>query len=370
MILNDLTVFTFPAENALMIGIALILLYFAIVKKYEPLLLLPIGFGALMVNIPSISLMQEGGLFYTIYQLGIANGLFPCLIFIGIGAMCDFAALIERPWLLIFAAAGQIGIFIALLSALRLGFTPFEASSIGIIGAMDGPTAIYVSVKYANHLLGPITTSAYSYMSLVPLIQVPLCKALTTKSERLIRMDYEPKTYSRSIKIVFPIIVFLVVSIIVPMATPLIGCLMLGNLMKESGVVERLSRTAEQELTNIVTLLLGLTIGGTLSAENFLNIQTLIIFVLGLLAFVSGIAGGILLAKFVNFITHGKLNPLIGSCGISAFPMAARTAHIIGREEDPDNWLLMHALATNTGGQIASIIAGGVILTLVPLLLG
>jgi oxaloacetate decarboxylase beta subunit len=284
--------------------------------------------------------------------------------------MCDFGALIERPWLLIFAAAGQVGIFIALLSALRLGFTPFEASSIGIIGAMDGPTAIYVSVKYASHLLGPITTSAYSYMSLVPLIQVPLCKALTTKSERLIRMDYEPKAYSRSIKIFFPTIVFLVVSIIVPMATPLIGCLMLGNLMKESGVVERLSRTAEQELTNIVTLLLGLTIGGTLSAENFLNVQTLLIFTLGLLAFVSGIVAGILLAKLASFLTHGKINPLIGSCGISAFPMAARTAHIIGREEDPDNWLLMHALATNTGGQVASIIAGGVILTLVPLLLG
>jgi oxaloacetate decarboxylase beta subunit len=370
MIINDFTVFTFPVENVLMIGIALLLLYFAIVKNYEPLLLLPIGFGALMVNIPSISLMEEGGLFYTIYQLGIANGLFPCLIFIGIGAMCDFGALIERPWLLIFAAAGQVGIFIALLSALRLGFTPFEASSIGIIGAMDGPTAIYVSVKYASHLLGPITTSAYSYMSLVPLIQVPLCKALTTKSERLIRMDYEPKAYSRSIKIFFPIIVFLVVSIIVPMATPLIGCLMLGNLMKESGVVERLSRTAEQELTNIVTLLLGLTIGGTLSAENFLNVQTLLIFTLGLLAFVSGIVAGILLAKLASFLTHGKINPLIGSCGISAFPMAARTAHIIGREEDPDNWLLMHALATNTGGQVASIIAGGVILTLVPLLLG
>lgn len=369
MIFDYLTGFSIPFENFIMLGLALLLLYFAIIKKYEPLLLLPIGFGALMVNIPFISLMEEGELFYTIYQLGIANGLFPCLIFIGIGAMCDFGALIERPWLLVFAAAGQIGIFIVVISALWLGFTPLEASSIGVIGAMDGPTAIFVSAKYAKHLLGPITTSAYSYMALVPLIQTPLCKALIPKKERLIRMSYEPKSYPRIIRIVFPIVVFLLVSIIIPMATPLIGCLMLGNLMKESGVVERLSRTAENELTDIVTLLLGLTIGGTMSAANFLNIETLMIFMLGLIAFVSSIIAGILLAKFASFLTHGKVNPLIGSCGISAFPMAARTAHIIGREDDPDNWLLMHALAANTGGQIASIIAGGAILTFVPLLL-
>ncbi|MFQ6076803.1 MAG: sodium ion-translocating decarboxylase subunit beta, partial [Candidatus Bathyarchaeia archaeon] len=291
-------------------------------------------------------------------------------IFVGIGAMCDFGALIERPWLLVFAAAGQLGIFIALICAQLVGFSPLEASSIGIIGAMDGPTAIYVTAKYAKHLLGPIATCAYSYMSLVPILQVPLCKALTTRKERLIRMEYRPEAYPRLVRVLFPLIVFLLVCIVVPMATPLMGCLMLGNLMKESGVVDRLTRSAENEMVNIVTLLLGVTIGGTMVADRFLTFETLLIFALGLVAFVSALACGIVFAKVAAHLTKGRVNPLIGSCGVSAFPMAARTAHRVGREEDPDNWLLVHAMATNTGGQIASVVAGGAVLTFATMILG
>jgi len=354
----------------LMMGVGGLLIYLAIRRKYEPLLLIPIGFGIIMGNIPGGGLMQEGGLFRIIYDLGISNGLFPSLIFIGIGAMLDFSALLERPWLIIFAAAGQLGIFISLILAQLAGFTPYEASSIGIIGAMDGPTAIFVSAIYSPHLLGPIAVAAYSYMALVPVIQGPLCKILTTRKERLIRMPYEPRSFPRSVRVLFPIGVFVLVSSLLPMATPLMGSLMLGNLLKESGVVERLSRSAENELVNIVTLFLGLTIGGSLLSETFLTYETLLIFILGLVAFISGLSGGIIMAKIAAYITGGKVNPLIGSCGVSAFPMAARVVHRIGREEDPDNWLMPHALAANTGGQIASIIAGGVLLTLVPLLLG
>ena len=352
-----------------MIGVGCLLIYLAIRKRYEPLLLLPIGFGVIMVNIPGAALMEEGGIFRIIYDLGISNGLFPSLIFIGVGAMIDFGALFERPWLVVFATAGQLGVFVAIFLAQTAGFTPYEASSIGIIGAMDGPTAIFVSAIYAPHLLGPIAVAAYSYMSLVPVIQVPLLKLLTTRKERLIRMDFQPHSYPNSIRILFPIGVFILVSLLIPMATPLIGSLMLGNLLKESKVVERLASSAENELINIVTLLLGLTIGGTLVSENFLNYETLKIFVLGLLAFISSISFGILMAKIASYATGGKINPIIGSCGVSAFPMAARVAHQVGREEDLDNWLMPHALAVNTGGQIASIIAGGIILTLLPRLL-
>jgi sodium ion-translocating decarboxylase beta subunit len=353
-----------------MIGVGALLIYLAVRKEYEPLLLLPIGFGVIMVNIPGSGLMQEGGIFRIIYDAGISNGLFPSLIFIGVGSMIDFGALLERPWLVIFSAAGQLGIFVALIFAQLAGFTPYEASSIGIIGAMDGPTAIFVSAIYAPHLLGPIAVAAYSYMSLVPVIQVPLCKLLTSREERLIRMEYEPRSYPRVIRVLFPLGSFILISVLIPSATPLMGSLMLGNLLKESGVVDRLVKTSENELINVVTLLLGLTVGGTLVSERFLTYDTLIIFLLGLVAFVSGLSSGIILAKIASILTGGKINPLIGSCGVSAFPMAARVVHKLGREEDPDNWLMPHALAANTGGQIASIIAGGVILTLVPLLLG
>jgi oxaloacetate decarboxylase beta subunit len=344
--------------NAVMMCIGLVLIYIAISKEYEPLLLIPIGFGALLANIPYADLGGVGGILHTIKTFGIENELLPALLFIGIGAMSDFTSLIQNPILLIFAAAGQLGIFATINIALALGFTPLESSSIGIIGAMDGPTAIIVTQRFAPHLLGPITVCAYSYMSLVPLLQIPLSKLLTTKKERKIIMEHEVKKLPRIIRIFFPIAVFLLVSFIAPQGSLLIGTLMLGNLMKESGVVK-----------NLVTLLLGLSIGGTMTAESFLNFSTISILCLGLIAFVFALSIGLIFAKIVNFITGGKINPLLGACGVSAFPMAARTAHLIGRQEDSNNWLLPHALATNVGGQIASVAAGGAILTYVPYIL-
>lgn len=359
----------FPFGNILMVAVGCIFIYLAVKKQYEPLLLIPIGFGAIIVNIPVListelpGIMNPEGVFGFIYAKGVLTDIFPCLLFIGIGAMCDFGALIERPWFLIFAAAGQLGIFIALLCALAVGFNPYEAASIGIIGAMDGPTAIYITSKFAPALLGPVAVCAYSYMSLVPLIQIPISKALTTRKERLIKMEYKPQAYSKAIRIIFPIAVTIVTGLVAPMGIPLMGSLMLGNLLKESGVVRRLAKSAENEIANVTTLLLGVVIGGTMSAERFLVLDTLVVFGLGLVAFVSAIACGILFAKLVCLITKGKVNPLIGACGISAFPMAARTAHRIGREEDSSNWLLPHAMATNVGGQIGSVVAGGVVLT-------
>jgi len=360
----------FPFGNILMIAVGLILIYLAIKKGYEPLLLLPIGFGAIIVNIPFSGLMTPGeGILWWLYRYGVLTDIFPILIFIGIGAMIDFGALIERPWFLIFAAAGQLGIFIALICALGVGFNPLEASSIGIIGAMDGPTAIFVTSRFAIDLLPAVSVCAYSYMALVPILQIPISKALTTPKERLVRMEYKPKAYSKTVRIIFPIAVTIITGIVAPMGIPLMGSLMLGNLLKESGVVSRLAKSAENEIANITTLLLGITIGATMSAESFLVLDTLKVFGLGLVAFVSAIASGILFAKLVNFVTKGKVNPLIGACGISAFPMAARTTHRIGREEDMDNWLLPHAMATNVGGQIGSVVAGGVILTYVPIII-
>jgi oxaloacetate decarboxylase beta subunit len=355
--------------NALMMGVGLALIYLAVVKRYEPLLLLPIGFGAILANIPYANLAELGGMLHTLRVYGIENELLPALLFVGIGAMSDFTSLIRRPMVLVFAAAGQLGIFAALNLALALGFTPLEASSVGVIGAMDGPTAIFVAQRFAPHLLGPITVCAYSYMSLVPLLQIPLSKLLTSEKERRIAMEYEPGELPRAVRVGFPILVFLAVALIAPQGTLLIGTLMLGNLMRESGVVKRLVDAAENELSNLVTLLLGITIGGTMTAEAFLNVSTLYVFGLGLVAFVIAIASGLVFAKIASAATGGKINPLIGACGISAFPMAARTAHRIGREEDPENWLLPHALATNVGGQIASVAAGGAILTYVPYIL-
>jgi oxaloacetate decarboxylase beta subunit len=354
----------FPIGNVVMIAVGLVLIYLAIKKGYEPLLLLPIGFGAIIVNIPYSGLMTEGqGILWFFYRYGVLTDIFPILIFIGIGAMIDFGALIERPSFLIFAAAGQLGIFIALICALAVGFSPLEASSIGIIGAMDGPTAIFVTSRFAANLLPAVSVCAYSYMALVPILQIPISKALTTRKERLIRMEYKPKAYSKTIRIIFPIAVTIITGIVAPVGIPLMGSLMLGNLLKESGVVSRLAKSAENEIANVTTLLLGILIGATMSAESFLVVDTLKVFALGLVAFSSAIALGILFAKLVSFITKGKVNPLIGACGISAFPMAARTAHKIGREEDTDNWLLPHAMATNVGGQIGSVVAGAIVLT-------
>jgi oxaloacetate decarboxylase beta subunit len=360
-----------PIDNIIMLAVGCLFIYLAIKKGYEPLLLIPIGFGVILVNIPPIipqagfpNLMDEnGGILYLIYRFGVLSDIFPILLFIGLGVMIDFGALLERPWFLIFAAAGQIGIFIALLAAQAVGFTAPQAVSIGIIGAMDGPTAIFVASKFAPSMLAAISVCAYSYMSLVPILQIPISKALTTKKERLIKMEYKPRTYSRTVRIIFPIAVTLITGVIAPMGIPLMGSLMLGNLLKESGVVNRLAKSAENELANITTLLLGLVIGATMSAQSFLVLETLEVFVLGLVAFTSAITCGTLFAKLVCFATRGKVNPLIGACGISAFPMAARTAHRIGREEDQNNWLLPHAMATNVGGQIGSVVAGGIVLT-------
>jgi len=359
----------FLAKNAAMIGIGCLLIYLAIKKKYEPLLLLPIGFGAIIVNIPNSGLMEEGGILRVLYDNGIITELFPVLVFVGIGAMTDFGPLLQRPKLLILSAAGQLGIFVSMTFALLVGFNAWEASSIGIIGAMDGPSAIFVTSNFAPHLLGSVAVCAYTYMALVPVIQYPLMKALTTKKEREIRMKYEPARSPQVVKILFPIVVTLVTCTIAPEATPLMGSLMLGNLLRESGVVERLSSTAQNELNNIVTLLLGITIGGTMIAESFLTLSTLQIFGLGLFAFSSAIVAGLILGKLFAIITKHGINPLIGAAGVSAYPMAARAVHRAGREEDPDNFLLMHAVAVNTGGQIASVIAAGAILKLVPLLI-
>jgi oxaloacetate decarboxylase beta subunit len=353
-----------------MIAVGLVLLYLAIKKGYEPLLLLPIGFGAVLANLPLSRIMGEGGILRFIYDYGVLTDILPILIFIGIGAMIDFGALIERPSFLIFAAAGQLGIFIAMLLSLAVGFTPLQAASIGIIGAMDGPTAIYVSSEFAKELLPAISVCAYSYMALVPLLQIPLSKALTTRKERQIKMEYKPKAYSKAIRIIFPIAATIITGIIAPMGIPLMGALMFGNLLKESGVVSRLAKSAENEIANITTLLLGLTIGATMSADSFLVLDTLKVLALGLIAFVTAIACGLLFAKLICVVTKGRVNPLIGACGISAFPMAARTAHRIGREEDPDNWLLPHAMATNVGGQIGSVVAGGIVLTYTYIILG
>jgi len=364
----------FPLGNIIMIMIGCGLVYLAVKKGYEPLLLLPIGFGAIIINISTLNpqyelLMSEGGILWYIYKYGILTDLFPILLFIGIGAMIDFGALFDRPWFLIFAAAGQVGIFVALLCALALGFGPLEASSIGIIGAMDGPTAIFVTSKFAEHLLPAVSVCAYSYMALVPLLQIPISKALTTRKERLIRMEHRPRSYSRTIGIVFPITVTIITAIVAPLGIPLMGALMFGNLLKESGVADRLAKAAGNEVANVTTLLLGLTIGATMASDRFLNTETLLVFGLGLVAFVSAIAAGILFGKLVCYMSGGRVNPLLGACGISAFPMAARTVHLIGRGEDSNNWLLPHAMATNVGGQIGSVVAGGVVMTYAPIIM-
>lgn len=351
--------------NLVMLLIAIFLIYLAIVKQYEPILLLPIGFGCILANIPLSGISDENGLFNVLYKVGVSTELFPLLIFIGVGAMIDFSPLISQPKMVLLGAAGQFGIFGTMIIATLLGYPVNEAASIGVIGAIDGPTSIFVAAKLAPQLLTPIAVAAYSYMSLVPIIQPPLMKLLTTKKERLIRMEYTPVPVSRRALIIFPIAITIIIGLLVPTATPLIGMLMLGNLLRESGVVERLHKSAQNEIANITTLFLGLAIGSTMSAASFIRIDTLIIMSLGLVAFILDTIAGLLFGKLLAVITKGKINPLIGAAGISAFPMAGRIAAQVAQEEDFDNFILMHAMGANTAGQLGSVMAGGILLALV-----
>lgn len=373
-----------------MIAIACLLLYLAIAKQYEPLLLLPIAFGMLLTNFPFPfgsedmlfhddlwkafldpsspsyhsygAIMKHGGLLDILY-IGVKAGIYPCLIFIGVGAMTDFGPLIANPKSLLLGAAAQLGIFITFIAANAIGFSPQEAASIGIIGGADGPTSIFLTSKLAPQLLGPIAIAAYSYMALVPVIQPPIMRMLTTEKERKIKMQ-QLRSVSKKEKIIFPIMVAVVVVLILPSAAPLIGCLMLGNLMRESGVVERLSKTVQNELNNIVVIFLGLTVGATATADSFLNLQTISILCVGILAFGFGSAGGVLLAKFMNLFLKEKINPLIGSAGVSAVPMAARVSQTEGQKADPSNFLLMHAMGPNVAGVIGSAVAAGIMLNM------
>ena len=407
------TGFYLVQENPLslvMLAVSCVLLFLAIVKKFEPLLLLPIAFGMLLTNLPGAGMYHEVlfangevqwalfggqpvsqaiiddiaaggatdvilnelnalmgqsisvGLLDVLY-LGVKLGVYPCLIFVGVGAMTDFGPLIANPKSLLLGAAAQLGIFITYCGAVLLGFTGAEASSIGIIGGADGPTAIFTTSHLAPHLLGPIAVAAYSYMALVPVIQPPIMKALTTDKERKIKMK-QLRPVTKTEKILFPIIVTIFVSFMVPSAASLIGCLMLGNLMRECGVVDRLSNTVQNELMNIVTIFLGISVGATATASNFLNLQTLEILALGVIAFGFGTAGGVLLAKLMNVFSKEKVNPLIGSAGVSAVPMAARVSQVVAQKYDPSNFLLMHAMGPNVSGVIGSAVAAGVLLAL------
>ena len=394
-------------RNYVMIAVACFLLYLAIVKQFEPLLLLPISFGMLLANLPAAGMMghptftfyasqaealagaqalgkditdvvmrlnpatgemgyalqtANGGLLYYLYQ-GVKLGIYPPLIFMGVGAMTDFAPLIANPKSLLLGAAAQLGIFLTFLGAKLLGFTASEAGAIGIIGGADGPTAIFVTTKLAPHLLGPIAVAAYSYMALVPVIQPPIMKALTTKKERTIRMG-QLRQVSKTETIIFPIAVTIIVSLLLPDAATLVGMLMLGNLMRVCGVVERINKTAQNELCNIVTIFLGLTVGATTQGSTFLTMQTIYIVILGVIAFSFGTAGGVMLAKLMNILSGGQINPLIGSAGVSAVPMAARVSQKVGQEEDPGNFLLMHAMGPYVAGVIGSAVAAGVFIAL------
>jgi oxaloacetate decarboxylase beta subunit len=359
----------FTWGNAVMLTAALVLIYLAVFKEIEPVLLLPIGFGCLLANIPLGGMTAAEapikGVMGVLYDAGIKTELFPLLIFIGVGAMIDFSPLLSQPRMVLLGAAGQFGIFGVLILAMAIGFPLNEAASIGVIGAIDGPTSIFVSTKLAPELLAPIAVAAYSYMSLIPIIQPPLMKLLTTKKERLVRMEYAPRPVSQKTLILFPIVITLVVGLLVPEATPLISMLMLGSILKISGVVDRLSKAAQNEIINIATLFLGLAIGATMSASAFLNWDTGKIMLLGLVAFMLDTIAGLLFGKFMCRTSGYKINPLIGAAGISAFPMAGRIAAKMANDEDPDNFILMHAMGANTGGQLGSVIAGGVLLAIV-----
>ena len=365
-------------QNAVMILVSFVFLYLAIVKKFEPLLLVPIAFGILLANMPGAGLMDDptglmdtsnivegahwydSGVLRLIYA-GVKSSIFPCLIFLGIGAMTDFGPLLANPVSLLLGAAAQLGIYVAFVIAILLGFTPQEAASIAIIGGADGPTAILVASRLAGHLLGPIALAAYSYMALIPLIQPPLMKLITTEKERKVEMK-QLRTVSKTEKIIFPVIVFVVVSFLIPDAAPLVGMLMFGNLLKVCGVTERLSDTAQNALTNIVTIMLGVTVGATTNGTEFLQWSTIKIVVLGLIAFAFSTIGGLLFGKLLYIITGGKINPLIGSAGVSAVPMAARVSQVEGRKYNPTNFLLMHAMGPNVAGVIGSAVAAGFLL--------
>ena len=360
----------FQLEQLIMMAVGLLLLYLAIVRKFEPLLLLPIGFGAILTNIPLAGFSEAGGILYYIYKVGIDSGVFPLLIFMGVGAMTDFGALIANPKMLLLGAAAQFGIFATLFGAILLNFVPgFEftlqdASAIAIIGGADGPTAIFLASKLAPDLLGAIAVAAYSYMALVPIIQPPIMKALTTPEERQIEME-QLREVSKKEKIVFPLAVLMMTILFLPTATPLVGMFCLGNLMRECGVVDRLSNTAQNELINIVTIFLGLAVGSKLSAEEFLTVETLGILALGAVAFSIGTAAGVLMAKLMSRLTGGKINPLVGAAGVSAVPMAARVVNKVGLEANPHNFLLMHAMGPNVAGVLGSAVAAGILLALV-----
>ena len=363
---NILVLFQAPLlltwQKVVMMVVGGVLIYLAIVKNYEPVLLLPIGFGSILTNLPLTGISGPDGFLGILYKAGITTELFPLFIFIAIGAMTDFGPLLENPKMALLGAAGQFGIFSTLMLALVVGFKINEAASIGIIGAIDGPTAIYVSSKLAPHLLGPIAVCAYSYMSLVPIIQPPIMRLLTTKAERGVRMPYTKHEVRRVVRILFPIVVTILVSLISPKASPLIATLMFGNLLREAGVVESLSQSAQSELSNLTTLFLGIVIGSTMEGEKFLQVQTLAILVLGMLAFVFDTVGGLLLGKLMYVLSGKKFNPLIGAAGISAFPMSARVVHRFALEHDYENFLLMHAMGSNAAGQLGSVVAGGVVL--------
>ena len=358
---------------AVMICVGCFLLYLAIVKEFEPNLLLPMGFGTILVNIPFTSALDQmaggkltEGALTLLFHAGIHTELFPLLIFIAVGAMCDFTPLLSNPKVFLFGLTAQVGIFLTLGLALLLGFNLHEAASIGIIGAADGPTSIYVANRFAPHLLGPISVAAYTYMALVPLIQPPVIKLLTTKKERAMRMPYVQRQVPRWLLIVFPIGVTLLAGIIAPASVALLGFLMFGNLLRVSGVTERLSQSAQNELANIVTILLGFTISATMTGDKFINLSTLMIIGMGLIAFVLDTAGGVFSAKLLNLFlpAHLKVNPMVGAAGISAFPMSARVIQRLGQEADRSNFLLMHAIGANVSGQIGSVLAGGILLAL------
>ena len=355
----------FTPGNAVMITAALILIYLAVFREIEPVLLLPIAFGCLLANIPLAGMTIAEGMMGALYNAGIKTELFPLLIFIGVGAMIDFSPLLSQPRMVLLGAAGQFGIFGTLMLAVALGFPLNQAASIGVIGAIDGPTSIFVATKLAPELLAPIAVAAYSYMSLIPIIQPPLMKLLTTKRERLVQMEYTPKPISQKTLTLFPIVLTLVVGLLVPEATPLISMLMLGNLLKVSGVVDRLSKASQNEIINIATLFLGLAIGATMSAGAFLNFDTGKIMLLGLIAFALDTVAGLLFGKLMCMLSGYKINPLIGAAGISAFPMAGRLAAKTANDEDQHNFILMHAMGANTAGQLGSVIAGGVLLAIV-----
>jgi len=350
--------------HVVMLAVGGVLIYLAIVHECEPILLLPMGVGAILANIPLTGMQEPGGLLKTLYNAGVSNELFPCLIFIGIGAMTDFGPLFQNPIMVLLGAAAQFGIFGTMLICTLLHFDIREAATIGMIGSADGPTSIYVAAALAPRLLGPVAVAAYSYMSLVPIIQPPVMRLLTTREERRIKMPYVTRPVSRTVRILFPIVTTLVAGLLAPKATPLIGMLMFGNLMRESGVVARLTQASQNEIANAVTIFLGIAVGSTMSAENFLHWQTILIISMGLVAFALDTAAGVLLGKLMCVLSGRRINPLIGASGISAFPMSARVVQKVGQDEDISNFLLMHAMGSNTAGQVASVMAGGAILAL------